>query len=314
MLNYRNKKAVFLLLLLVICVNNACIDKNEQGEILTDFDISGDEKQVVFSYSEGSKISIYTLDLDTEEISLVIKADDNWDYIKPQYFSDHQILYIKAKADDIFENEVCIYSTNNETEECFDLGEGILIDILISENHEKLFFTKASQYKRNSPIGIASPRGMDIFEYSFSEKRITKITDLNAYSIPNIERLVSDQLIFELHSIDNSGMYQYVAKDSLVSFNPINDPRNFKGRLGYGKPAYSAKSDELFFTAPYQIYKMNPEDRIAELVLDNRGINLIAGLKIFHKNETLLYTESFSSSFIILSLKSGEIKKFSIDF
>ena len=286
-----------------------CSSSNNEEYILSRFDLSSDDRKVIFSQFKNDNTSIYEFDIETNTTEVIVAGDKDWSYMSPTYFgSDSEILYLKFSNQDENENYICRLKNNGE-ETCFFKPESFIAEV-IAISKEEIVFPMADTISVSSPIGMKSAKGFDLYKYNIKTNGIERLTSKKYYSIFHINK-IEDQIALGINSSKYNGLYLTHGLDSLRSISPKNDPRNDIGL--YSKPVFSEYDNSLVFTAPYQIYKMNLDDLDASLVLDHRGESLITGLNTFHESPKVLFTKQGDASFYSVNLDGTNLKRIEVN-
>jgi hypothetical protein len=245
-------------------------EEQEKKVINTQFDISIDDKKILFAcYVPNSGISIYELPVEGGIPKTIIKSDSEYSYSSPKYSPDgKKIAFVKIrKKSDILDESICIANSDGTNMEQLTNGNELINEILFSEFiEENILFTKATTMGKNSPVGTVQPHGTDLYGINYKTKQITQISMLNSYNISKFSEVDSNTIVMGMAGGDDGGLF-FFKKDSpekAYRFAPENNPR--KDTSLYYTPAYSQICNSIGFTAPYELYVMDITSKKANLL------------------------------------------------
>lgn len=144
--------------------------------------------------------------------------------------------------------------------------DGLITEAVFSDCENKIYYIKSREYGHSSPLGRDQAHDSDLYAVDLSNGEVERVTHLHAYSVYGVsEYRCNDIMIFmPYNQMPGLLMLSKNKPDSLISINPLNDPRNDSSL--YYSPLYSKKYDVLGFTAPYELYIMNMKIKKASLV------------------------------------------------
>lgn len=282
----------FLIAFLFLFVNCTNSQKNRKIQSLGNFDIASDDSQIIFSYIKDNLSYVYKIDADGKNLVKVLSPEGDKLYISPKFSNDRlKILYIQrdrvTKKGAIF---MCDISGKNKQQ--LSAGMNIITEAVFSRDGNSIFFCMANEYAAYSPIGVKAPHGTDIYNLRLIDNEISKISNLNAYDINSISELNDKSIMMRFEASKNAGIV-LLSKDSGNIVNrivPVNNPRKLPDI--YYMPTFSEKFQTLVFTAPYEIFIMDINDKIAKTVFFNKGGHDINNLGIFKYERKILYTSN----------------------
>ena len=281
------KKILALLLVLIVIQSNV---KGQKTKSLGNFDISPDDKQIIFSYLKNNVSAVYTINTDGSNLKKIISSNGDSFFVSPKYSKDGKkfmcILYKKNS----YNGSLIISDIDGSNTDKLTDDDQIITEATFSRDGESIYFCKANEYAAYSPIGVKAPHGIDIYCIALKDKKINKVSNLKAYGISSISDLNDKYIMMRLEAGPDGGM-GLLTKENGTEFKrmvPANNPRKLADI--YYIPTYSEKFNMLIFIAPYEIYAMNLKDIVAHSVFFNNGGHDINNLSIF-KNETkILFT------------------------
>lgn len=302
------KELYVLIQVLLLTVVFFCSTADKESFILGGFDVSDDDRKVVFSFKEDQSTSISILDLTSKKTKKIIEGSPEWAYGDPFFVKgDSLILYVKLR-NNVQSSAICLFNINYNYEECIYSDEQVILEAFML-NQDELVFTKASEYSKSSPIGMKNAKGMDLYKFNMKNRKVSKLTDYNFYRINNIG-IIDSEIIFDVKDSRYNGLYKYsFIEDSLIDISPTNDPR--EGKKYYSNPVFSKLDGKIYFTAPYQIYKMDRLENLADLVLD-KGNGIITDLMPLALSNEIIFIKQRDANFYLMNLDSKQIE--TIDF
>lgn len=286
------KKNIILILFSINLIS--CMDKHVLKGI-GNFDLSLDDKTLIFSYYEDNVSSIYKSDLKGQNVHVIFNGNDSVSYESPKISPDGtKILFLKFyKKSNI--SYLVVVDLNNKHKEQVTLKQKFITSAIFSQDGTGVYYSKANEYRNYSPLGKRAPHVFDIYYLDLKTFKEVKLTNLNAYDINNLSLYnLGDHLMFKLVQNNSKiGIYKISlnSPSTISSLNPINTPRGYKGEDMYNEPSFSLKFNTIAFTAPYEVYKMDNKTRIAKLVF-RPELGDVFNLQLFHKQRKMLFMNS----------------------
>ena len=300
------KNIIKILVLPIVCIFIQCKDETVYSSI-DGFDISNDDSKVIFACLKGNHSSVYSLSLKNKQINLLIGATDTNSYYSPAYSTKgDQIIFIKSNLKELLKSSICVSDTNGKNIKCLLETQGIITEIFFSNNDNDIIFCKANEYSKYSPLGVKVFHNFDLYGFNLISKKVTRITNLKAYSLSRISEIDSTRLIFSLVANSEYGMYVFnKEKKNLTLITPVNNPR--KDTTLYNCLAYSRLYNIYAFAAPYEIYYMKSLESNAVFV--ERAKANIHYLKFFNNQKAVLFTEENYINFFMLDVTTKQSKE-----
>lgn len=269
----------------------ACQSEDTIETSIVGFDISRRHDSVAYAVSSNSGVSIFKAALDESNTSLILKGTKEASYFSPSFSPDgYKLTVVRRSLLNLYEQTVLIVDLKGNILDSMNVRDGMITEAKFSNDGQEVIFCRAKKFENYSPIVPSAPHGMDIFSLNLLRKSIVKITDLNAYSLENLEVLGNDTLMFDMMG-DSSGLFLLRKSSGRFSAaTPINNPRG--DSTCYYSPVYCSKSHTLVFAAPYQIYSMSLRERVAHLIYDGRGKSHMYWIRISAKDCRVYFTHS----------------------
>lgn len=259
------------------------------NESLRNFDISPDDKQIIFSYVKDSSSAIYTMNLDGSNLKRIVGSKDYF-LENPRYSKDgKQFIYLSFKKGAL-NSSINRYDLNGGYDEKLTVDNQIITEAIYSRDGESIYFIKANEYAAYSPLARKAPHDMDIYSVSLKDKEIQRLSTLKSYRMMCISDFDDNCILMRNEIGKNDGMGFLSKKDGTVFERIV--PANNPGKQAeiYGDPTYSERFKILVFTAPYEIFSMNLKDKVAQSVFLNKGGADIAHIGIFNHEKKILFS------------------------
>jgi Tol biopolymer transport system component len=294
----RNK---LLYLFFTLAITNACSQNIENGRIGS-FDISKDDKTIIFSYYNKNIASLYTANIDGSNIKQLIFLGDSLSSVNPKYsFNGDKIVYLVHKINCVNGN-VFIANSDGTNVQQLTYGNQIITEAIFSINDKEIYYCKANEFDRYSQIGIKNAHNFDIYSINLIDKMISRLSYLKSYGINSISDIDEKCLLMRIEEGPNSGMYLFFKEDSskFKRIVPINNPRN--NASYYYTPIYSDTLKTIVFTAPYEIYMMSLKDKIAKLIYSNIGSYDLSQVVFYKKQPKILFLSAENSNLYSINI------------
>src|SRR5258708_15797817 len=170
-------------------------------------------------------------------------------------------------------------------------------------------------YVQGSPIVMKRPQDLDLYSLDWFNGNVVKLSNVGAYGIHDVSEVDSSFVIFRLDEGPKDGLYAFDKKAPLVlkKIVPANNPRGDEGM--YYDPVYDSRSNTLLFTAPYELYRMNLEDKLAQRIYDSRGTSNISSVRLFKKSPRILFAKQGENKMLYsINLDGTDLKQIVIKF
>lgn len=279
-------KSILIILIGLIITSNAWCKSNES---IRKFDISPDDKQIIFTYEKDNVSAIYTMNSDGSGLKKILGSKDCF-LENPRYSKDgKQFIYLSFKRGALNSsiNRCNIDGSNNEK---LTADNHIITEATYSRDGESILFCQANEYAAYSPIGVKAPHDMDIYSLGLKDKKIKRWSNLKSYRMMSIFDFDENYILLRNEIGKNDGM-GFLSKKNGTIFKrlvPVNDPRKLADI--YYTPIYSERFKVLVFTAPYEIFIMNLQDKMAKSVLFNKAGADIDHICIFNNEKKILFS------------------------
>ncbi|MCK9208521.1 MAG: hypothetical protein M0P66_15515, partial [Salinivirgaceae bacterium] len=165
---------------------SGCSAQNQEKIELQRLCVSPDSEYILFSYSENNLFSIYRMRLDGGYAEKFIDTKNNLSFLNPSFSPDGKKVVFIGYDNDSFSSN--IYISNSEGTEILQLtfGNQIITQVIFSSDGNKLYFNKAEEYDKYSPIGIKDAHNFDIYCLMLENNHVDRLTKIEAFQLSNI--------------------------------------------------------------------------------------------------------------------------------
>lgn len=283
------------IILFVLTLTSCSNQKDEPSNYVyrPEFDISTDNRNIICSYYEKDKASIYQIDITNNQKTKVSPTID-YSLIKPLYSPDNKKIACLAESltDDI-KSKICLIDINSKA--IIDLTNDslLILEFVFDPSGQSIYFTAAGHFGNYSPVARKAPHEIDIYNIDIGTKRVQKITDFNSYDLHGLSiNNGGDSLLFRLTAKSNNGLYWMDIKSkALLQISASNDLRAEQKASAYEyyTPVLSKDNSKIAFTEPYELYIMDRQTRISKLIFRNEpNLVNIGDAKFFYSYNYLM--------------------------
>lgn len=300
-----NTFVILLLALLVGC-------KNDKPSLKIGlFDISKNDKNILFSFSKNGKISIASIDLDGGNLRPVIKSTTDSNFYNPRFSPNgEKILFMGSKRSSGMGCSMFLANADgsNKKEILRDVGE--IIEAVFSECEDKVYYIKSKEVGHSSPLAGNQPHNSDVYSLDLIGGKVEQITHTGSYSMSRVSEYDCDWITLNMPGSDKKGLLMFAKENpnQIIDVNPLNNPR--RDNALYNTAFYSKKYGVMVFLAPYELYIMNMKDRSSKLVLYDD--NLVKYFRFCASQKRIVYINQNDLSFNIVDFKGEKIREVDI--
>jgi hypothetical protein len=285
----------------------------ETKRVLSDFDISKNDSLIIFSMRTKNGSSIYQMNIDGTEQRKIISSNKNISYFSPRYSKDgKKIVFKKYSKTNSLIREICIANSDgSNVEQLTNLKENIT-DAIFSSYSNEIYFLKATEYGNYSPLAPEQAHGFDIYSLDLSTKEEKRISKLNAYGLHFLAEFDSTSLLVTLQGGDEGGMFlcQKSPFKLLKRIVPKNNPRRIPSL--YYAAKYSKTYNSLIFSAPYELYIMDMDTKMANLLFSNVGHTTIDDFYFFNTLPKVLFKKENDLSLFSINVDGSGLEEIPI--
>jgi Tol biopolymer transport system component len=266
----------YILIIIVGFSVTSCFDSKRQPRhnvYRPEFDISNDNRSILCSFYENDKAGIYQIGI-TENKKQRVTPESEYSFIKPVLSPDNkQIACIAESLTDQVKGKLCLVdiATHRLTELTSD--STLILEYTFDPSGKSIYFTAAGHFGNYSPVARKAPHEINIFNVDITTKKITQITDYDAYDLHGLSITNNgDSLLFRLIDRDKTGLFWMDIKNkNLTKLSASNDLRAEKKLTPYEyyTPVLSRDNSKITFSEPYELYIMDRKTRISKLIFRN---------------------------------------------
>ena len=293
--------------------NNQSNLQVETRNVLGDFDISKNDSIIIFSMYTKNGSSIYQMNIDGTGQKKIINSDGNFSYFYPRYSKDDKrIVFKKYNRTNSLISEICIANSDgSEIKQLTNLKENIT-DAIFSSYSNKIYFLKATEFGNYSPLAPKQAHGFDIYSLDLATKEVKKISNLNAYALCYLTEYDSTKLLITIKGGYDGGMFlcQHTPFKLLKRIVPKNNPRRIPSL--YYAAKYSILYNSLVFSAPYELYIMDTDTKMAKLLFSNVGYTTIDDFYFFNSQPKVLFMKDNGLSLYSLNFDGTGLEEIPI--
>lgn len=301
------RSIVFSFLILLV----ACESGRKPSLKIGLFDVSKNDSNILFSFSKNGMISIASVDLDGKRLKVVVRSTIDSNYYNPTFSPDgSRILFMGSKRNNEDGCSVFLARPDGTQKREILKDRGEIIEAIFSDCEEKIYYIKSKEFGRSSPLGRSQPHNSDVYSLSLVDGTIQQVTHEGAYSMYRISEFKCDKIMLNMSAGVEKGLLMFAKNnpEQITEINPINNPR--KDYSFYNTPFYSQKYNMLAFIAPYELYIMNMEKRIARLV--KYDDNMVKYFRFYNNQEKIVYINESKLSFYIVDFKGRKVAEIDI--
>lgn len=300
---------IFILLFGILTCG--CDSQDKETSRIRGFDISQDDTNIIYSYNnETNQSSIRRYNLLNKSDSVLLSSTKGIHFSNPKYSPDEsKIIFIEYNSNNLKTSSLCISDYNGANKEYLVKEKGIITEAVFSLEKDEIYFLMADNYESYSPVGIKNYHNFDIYSFDIINKKITKLSNLDSYNLSQLSIIDKNDFFISKYEGSSGGMFKFSRNlpEELDKIVPSNDPRGDSSL--YYSPKFSKTYDIIAFIAPYQIYTMNRDTKIAELLFDNRGAEHIDNISFYNTEMKILFVKANQPYFYSIDLNSLEVSR-----
>ncbi|MEN3323896.1 hypothetical protein VP395_09165 [Mariniflexile soesokkakense] len=318
------KQKIYIILLAITLTS--CFGKKQEPRnniYRPEFDISIDNRNIICSFYENNKASIYQIDITNNQKTKISPATD-YSLIKPLYSPDNKkIACLSESLTDNLKSKISLIDIQSKTLMDLTNDSLLILEFVFAPSGQSIYFTAAEHYGNYSPVARKAPREIDIYTIDIHTKHIQKITDFDSYDLHGLSINNSgDSLLFRLTTKRNNGLFLMdINNKELLNISAANDLRAEKKLTAYEyyTPVLSKDNSKIAFTEPYELYIMDRKTRISKLIFRNEtNLVNIGNAKFFNSynylivslptNSKIQNSKGYNFGFYTLNPENNELK------
>lgn len=292
--NYPMQKKIIITMLAISILFSRCSQEKGSRRFYTDgfgtFDIKQGGDQLLFSFTIKGKSALYKSGIDTAKAKPFIAFKNDLSVFKPRYSPDgKKIVFI---SDTENSQDFSLWMINVDGSGLIHLAKGLITEGIFSFNNNYIYFTKAKVYERFSPLASKGTHDFDVYRIDLKDKRILKITNLNAYKLSNIIDLNEEKMILDMCP-EGTCIYNKATNSILTKISPVNN----KDRAidSYSTPVL-INHDLISLVSYYELIGFNLSDRKEQLIFSTEGAHQFGTIRFLKEKNSLVFSYSGSDN------------------
>lgn len=254
-------------------------DRPAEGSSFMYYDLSKDDKRILFSFGEGRESSIYEVNADGTGLKTLIPATKDSTYYRPKFSKNgKKIVYVAhSLKDSILNRSIYMADADGKARRKVIDVSGIITGIFFSDCEDKIYYSKASEYKKYSPLASSQPHGIDIYAVNLKNNQVERITQFNAYGIYEISEYDCQHILMHMIGMEDESRMALFPKDNsdnFVRISPSNDPFTHERGIykstpvsNYSGQLFSKKFNVFAFHDYRDLLLMDMQDKKAKIVV-----------------------------------------------
>ncbi len=294
----------------------------EKGYVMGGYDVSKDDKYIIFSAYSKSKnsSSIYRTNIDGTNTILIVEATNGESFWSPKYSNDgKKIVFTGQKGERKNPYSLYIADSNGNNKEKLTEGYGIN-SMFFSKYGNRILYLKDSNFIKHFPNRDAIRNTTDIYSFEIEKKIEKKLSNLNESTIFHLSEMDSIRLMFFSPVLDDfklagSVIYSIDSSKVISLIIPSNNPRGTADM--YSAPYFSAKYNQMLLLAPYELYIMDMDTKIARMLYrdsktNSEGLGMIDDYCMFNKKNKILFRKNREFSFCLINSNGKEFNEIQV--
>jgi Tol biopolymer transport system component len=315
-LGYPFLKCSLVMFLLLTTFTISCSQQNNPLPEIGLFDISNNDSTLLFSFNNGTRSSIYQIDINGNHLKLIMAGTKKINYFNPKYSKDSKKILFLGRRNDKSSNATEIFTANSDGTKMKQVTDAheIITEAIFSKCEDKIYYCKANEFGHSSPFLADQTHDVDIYSLDLKSKKVERVTNLNAYALFHISEYDCGNILMYMPVPDKESMVMCskIKPNELKFISPKNTPRPNPSM--YYAPVYSKKYNSLAFIATFELMIMDTNDKYARVVVNQNdaGHSQINNLAFFNKEKKLAYTTNLEPKFFIVNFDGTGLKRVKI--
>jgi Tol biopolymer transport system component len=237
-----------------------------KGNLSPIFDLSPDNKNIAFAVSDGQISNLYEYSFEEKKLNQLTNSTDSY-YSRPVYSPKGDKILFLSKSLSSQTSDICLLDLDSKLITKVTNGQTYVTEATFHPTKNEIIFCGAAFLGNYSPVARKAPHDLDIFSINIDDKVSKKITNLSAYELSSVTLSQSgDSVLCKLTEKGFDGIYLMSLTDSTIinKIEATNNPRPGIGNSFYSNPVFAHDYRKISFTAPYQIYLMDLENKKCE--------------------------------------------------
>ncbi|RQO77094.1 hypothetical protein DBR40_10545 [Pedobacter sp. KBW01] len=251
------KKYIYCLFLIVhVIAISGCFNKDiEHEDGFGNFDVSSDGELIVFSWINNGQASLYIYDIKKNYVLKKISSSSEASFLNPRFSGDGKNVVFVSNEKNSINSSICVGNIISGKIKKITDTNSIKTEAIFKSNGDSIIYCSANEYGNNSIVTAKTARDFDIYSASISSGLSKRYTNLNAYSLGNLNIDSASTIAFYVFTGDNGGIFKYNSIDGrmskrIYSLNDASDKAE-----DYSNPFF-IDSNHLLYTVYNRMYIM----------------------------------------------------------
>ncbi|MFP9114887.1 hypothetical protein ACLI1A_13205 [Flavobacterium sp. RHBU_3] len=194
--------------------------------------------------------------------------EKGYTFYNPRFSSNGEKITFIGRNNKTSESSIWVTNDNGKSKHKLYEVEGIIAEAVSSLDNRSIYFTKALDYKAYSPLAPKAAHNFDIYQLSLETNEVTKITELEAYSLYTITDADKERLLFSIKN-HTSGIFFYNKKlKELEQITAVNDTLN--NSTSYTDPVL-LNEKSIVCSSYYRLVKIDLINKKEQTILASNG-------------------------------------------
>ena len=245
----------------VIAIFISAFTFGQKGNLSPIFDISPDNNNLVLAISDGHNSNLYLYSLADNKLTQL--TNDKGYYSRPVFSPQGDQIIFLSKGLEAETSDLCSFDLNSKKITKLTDGKTYVTEAAFMPRGNEVIYCGAGTITNYSPLARKAPHDIDLYSIGINGGAPIKLTNFSAYEFSAITpNKKGDTLLCKLIIKGVEGIYLVSLSDTVkIKIEAENNPRPQIGESFYGTPAYAKNNTQISFTAPYQLYIMNLNDK-----------------------------------------------------
>jgi WD40 repeat protein len=307
------KGAALVVVVLLFGCDGRHSDDAARDDQIESLDISPDDKHVLLLSSRNATTSIFEINADGGSPRLIMKSGSDELFSNPRYSPDgKKMVFIKHFKSKFWMGAVCVSNLDGTGVEELTQGGEFVTEALFSARGSEVFYCSSQQYNTSKTKGTTTVRGFDIYTINLADRKVTRLSNLNAPGIDNLTEINDKYLLFHLNGAKRSGIFSF-EKENPARVLRIFPANGTQESSLLDKPGF-VPDKFIVFTALYELYAMNLNTRENTLIYDAKGGHLIELLKGFHTRSSVLFKKFDEPKLTTINTNGTGMRSVDVEF
>lgn len=255
------KRLLFTFALFISTISFGQKGNVQTGNLSPIFDISPDNKSIALAISNGPISTLYIFSL--EENKLTQLTDNNGYYSRPSFSPQGDKILFLSKNLEAETSDLCSIDINTQKVTKLTDGKTYVTEGVFMPNGNEILYCGAGTITNYSPLARKAPHDIDLYSIKVDGGIAKKLTHFSAYEFSDLSpNQKGDTILCKMIVKGVEGIYLLSLSDTVkTKIEAVNNPRPQIGESFYGSPSYAKDNNQISFTAPYQVYTLNLNDK-----------------------------------------------------